>query len=116
MAQGVTTRDEYRAARRVGRGTLLNRAKRDAIWPVFEEYRQQLSSRKLKEVDDVGGLMDRGCPIRYIITKSALQEGWDCPFAYVLTVLADAKSKTAMTQLVGRVLRERTPPNPGGDL
>ena len=52
LAQGITTRDEYRAARRAGRGTLLNRAKRDAIWPVFEEYRQQLSSRKLKEVDD----------------------------------------------------------------
>ena len=52
LAQGITTRDEYRVARRMGRGTLLNRAKRDAIWPVFEEYRQQLSSRKLKEVDD----------------------------------------------------------------
>lgn len=52
LAQGITTRDEYRTARRAGRGTLLNRAKRDAIWPVFEEYRQQLSSRKLKEVDD----------------------------------------------------------------
>ena len=52
LAQGITTRDEYRAARRTGRGTLLNRAKRDAIWPVFEEYRQQLSSRKLKAVDD----------------------------------------------------------------
>jgi hypothetical protein len=52
LAQGIATRDEYRAARRAGRGTLLNRAKRDAIWPVFEEFRQQLSSRKLKEVDD----------------------------------------------------------------
>lgn len=51
-AQGVTTRDEYRQARRTGRGTLLNRAKRDAIWPVFEEYRTGLTSRKLKEVDD----------------------------------------------------------------
>jgi ATP-dependent helicase/DNAse subunit B len=30
----------------------LTRAKRDAIWPVFEEYRAQLASRKLKEVDD----------------------------------------------------------------
>lgn len=30
----------------------LGRAKRDAIWPVFEEYRGQLTSRKLKEVDD----------------------------------------------------------------
>ncbi len=52
LAQGVTTRDEYRLARRVGRGVVLTRAKRDAIWPVFEEYRSQLSIRKLKEVDD----------------------------------------------------------------
>jgi len=52
LAQGVTTRDEYRAVRRTGRGVILNRAKRDAIWPVFEEYRGQLASRKLKEVDD----------------------------------------------------------------
>ncbi len=52
LAQGVRTRDDYRAARRTGRGVLLNRAKRDAIWPVFEEYRAQLAVRKLKEVDD----------------------------------------------------------------
>lgn len=52
LAQGVTTRDEYRMAKRTGRGTVLNRGKRDAIWPVFEEYRAQLASRKLKEVDD----------------------------------------------------------------
>lgn len=52
LAQGVTTRDEYRAARRTGRGVVLTRAKRDAVWAVFEEYRAQLASRKLKEVDD----------------------------------------------------------------
>ena len=52
LAQGVTTRDEYRTVRRTGRGVVLSRAKRDAIWPVFEEYRGQLASRKLKEVDD----------------------------------------------------------------
>jgi superfamily I DNA/RNA helicase/mRNA-degrading endonuclease RelE of RelBE toxin-antitoxin system len=52
LAQGVTTRDEYRLARRRGRGTVLTRGKRDAIWPVFEEYRAGLSLRKLKEVDD----------------------------------------------------------------
>jgi superfamily I DNA/RNA helicase len=52
LAQGVSTRDEYRLAKRIGRGTILTRAKRDAIWPVFEEYRTQLASRKLKEVDD----------------------------------------------------------------
>jgi superfamily I DNA/RNA helicase len=52
LAQGVSTRDEYRLAKRTGRGTVLTRAKRDAIWPVFEEYRAQLARRKLKEVDD----------------------------------------------------------------
>ncbi len=52
LAQGISTRDDYRTARRTGRGTILSRSRRDAIWPVFEEYRGQLSSRKLKEVDD----------------------------------------------------------------
>jgi superfamily I DNA/RNA helicase len=62
LAHGVTTKDEYRAVRRTGRGVVLSRAKRDAVWPVFEEYRGQLASRKLKEVDDayreVAALMD----------------------------------------------------------
>jgi superfamily I DNA/RNA helicase len=52
LAQGVATKDEYRQAKRAGRGVVLTRAKRDAIWPVFEEYRAQLASRKLKEVAD----------------------------------------------------------------
>ena len=52
LAQGVATLDTYRAARRVGRGVMLNRGKRNAIWPVIEEYRAQLASRRLKEVDD----------------------------------------------------------------
>jgi superfamily I DNA/RNA helicase len=52
LAQGITTLDAYRTARRTGRGVLLSRAKRDAVWPVFEEYRGQLASRKLKDVND----------------------------------------------------------------
>ena len=44
---------------------------------------------ELKEVDDVGGLLSRNAVTRYIITKQALQEGWDCPFAYVLAVLTN---------------------------
>jgi type III restriction enzyme len=61
---------------------------------------------ELKEVDDVGGLMARDCPVRYIITKQALQEGWDCSFAYVLCILTNPSSKNALTQLVGRILRQ----------
>lgn len=44
--------------------------------------------------------------VRAIITKQALQEGWDCPFAYVLCALAASTNKNAMTQLVGRILRQ----------
>jgi len=61
---------------------------------------------ELKEVDDVGGLMSQNCRIRYIITKQALQEGWDCAFAYCLAILTRPGSKTALTQLVGRILRQ----------
>jgi len=44
--------------------------------------------------------------VRFIITKQALQEGWDCSFAYVLCSLSPVSSKGAMTQLVGRILRQ----------
>ena len=44
--------------------------------------------------------------VQFIITKYALQEGWDCPFAYVLAILSKAKSKLALTQLIGRILRQ----------
>ncbi|MDE3021392.1 MAG: DEAD/DEAH box helicase family protein [Pseudomonadota bacterium] len=44
--------------------------------------------------------------VRVIITKQALQEGWDCPFAYVLCVLAASGNLSALTQLVGRILRQ----------
>ena len=64
------------------------------------------STDELKEVDDVGGLMSRDCPIRFIITKQALQEGWDCSFAYILTILTNPASRTGLTQLVGRILRQ----------
>ena len=61
---------------------------------------------ELKEADDIGGLLSHNCPIRYIITKQALQEGWDCSFAYVLAILTNPSSKNALIQLVGRILRQ----------
>jgi type III restriction enzyme len=61
---------------------------------------------ELKDVDDIGGLMSPNCRIRYIITKQALQEGWDCAYAYVLAILTNPGSKTGLTQLVGRILRQ----------
>lgn len=51
-------------------------------------------------------LLSPRCRVRAIITKAALAEGWDCPFAYVLCALAANGNEGAMTQLVGRVLRQ----------
>ena len=51
LAQGITTLEAYRTARRIGRSGVLSRSKRDAVWPVFEEYRGQLASRKFRLPD-----------------------------------------------------------------
>ena len=63
---------------------------------------------KSSEKDDIEGidLFSKSCDIRYIITKQALQEGWDCSFAYILTILTNPGSATGITQLVGRILRQ----------
>lgn len=63
---------------------------------------------KSSEKDDIEGidLFSKSCEIRYIITKQALQEGWDCSFAYILTILTNPGSATGITQLVGRILRQ----------
>ena len=78
LAQGVTLRDEYRAVRRTGRGVILSRAKRDAVWPVFEEYRGQLASRKLKEVDDAYR------DISTVLTQEAGVPGESLPFSAIV--------------------------------
>ncbi len=44
--------------------------------------------------------------VRWILTKDALKEGWDCSFAYVLTLLDNTTATTAMTQMVGRIMRQ----------
>lgn len=63
---------------------------------------------KSSEKDELGNedLLSPLSTVRYIITKEALQEGWDCPFAYILTLLDKTTAQTAMTQMVGRVLRQ----------
>lgn len=63
---------------------------------------------KSSEDDQIGDedLLAEACPVRFIITKDALREGWDCPFAYVLAVLSKTTAKTAITQMIGRVLRQ----------
>ena len=90
---------------------------RDGVHIHTEDVRQELLSQpgvqadwikvqtaSEKELDDT--VMDETSQVRVIITKDALREGWDCPFAYVLALLSKTQAKTALTQMIGRVLRQ----------
>ena len=46
---GCASYDAYRDAPRVGRGVRLSRQQRKAIWPVFEEYRNLLEAKRIRE-------------------------------------------------------------------
>ena len=63
---------------------------------------------KSAENDELAGenLLSKTSQVRWIITKSALMEGWDCPFAYLLVMLDNTQAQKALTQLVGRVMRQ----------
>ena len=63
---------------------------------------QSSTSRELDGVDLLSGFSN----VRWIITKAALMEGWDCPFAYLLVMLDNTSARRAITQLVGRVMRQ----------
>ncbi len=63
---------------------------------------------KSSDLDELRGedLLSEFSQVRWIITKAALMEGWDCPFAYVLVMLDNTQAQRALTQLVGRVMRQ----------
>jgi type III restriction enzyme len=64
-----------------------------------------IKSSAQNDIENVN-LFSPDCEIRYIITKEALREGWDCSFAYLLGIIPNVNSNTAVTQLVGRILRQ----------
>ena len=70
--------------------------------PAEEVAVQSSTTREIEGID----LLSEFTPIRWIITKAALMEGWDCPFAYLLVMLDNTQAKRAITQLVGRVMRQ----------
>jgi len=63
-----------------------------------------IATGAVNEIGDVP-ILDRGQPVRFIITVDKLREGWDCPFAYILCGVSNLSSSTAVEQILGRVLR-----------
>ena len=68
-----------------------------------DRIRVQSSEQKELAGED---LLSETSPVRWIITKDALKEGWDCAFAYVLALLDNTTATTAMTQMTGRIMRQ----------
>ena len=67
------------------------------------QIRIQSSEQKELAGED---LLSELSSVRWIITKDALKEGWDCSFAYILALLDNTTATTAITQMVGRVMRQ----------
>ena len=112
------TEDRYIRPIAVIRVDRTGKNQRDGVKVHAEDAREELIEAlgvpaeqikvKSSEQDELTGidLMSPFCPVRYIITKDALKEGWDCPFAYLLALLDNTTAPTAMTQLIGRVMRQ----------
>jgi len=102
------------------RGERTGKEQRDSGLVHAEDAREYLMEKlgakaeeirlKTSENDELGSedLLLPTCEVRYILTKDALREGWDCPFAYILAILSKTTANTALTQMIGRVLRYRT--------
>ena len=83
-----------------------------------EDVREYLTTRlgvpaeavrvKSAQLDEIAGedVLSEYSTVKWIITKAALMEGWDCPFAYLLVMLDNTRAQRAITQLVGRVMRQ----------
>ena len=74
-----------------------------------------VKSSELDELTDED-LLSEFSSVRWVITRAALMEGWDCPFAYLLVMLDNTSAQRAITQLVGRVMRQPSARRTGREL
>lgn len=89
-----------------GQGRVHSEDVRDALVELgAARHEIAVKSSSLDEIKQEK-LLSKESEIRYIITKEALKEGWDCSFAYILGVIPNARNNASMTQLVGRILRQ----------
>lgn len=96
LAQGCSTQDEYLVAKRIGRGTRLNRQKRISIWPVFDALRSELRQRGLWEPEEAkqaaaDRLKTSGQPPRYMAIVVDEAQDFDVAAFRLLRALAGAE-------------------------
>ncbi len=77
---------------------------RDQVRHVLGDHdKQQFGSFDVRWIEPQ--LVEDRTDIRVLIAKDAISTGWDCPRAEVLVSFRVAKDNTAITQLLGRMVR-----------
>ena len=90
-----------------GKGTIHSEDVREYLIQHLAVPRNRIRVQSSEQKELAGeNLLDEESAVRWIITKDALKEGWDCSFAYVLALLDNTTATTAMTQMTGRIMRQ----------
>jgi superfamily I DNA/RNA helicase len=97
LDQGCQTLRDYLVARRTGRGTRLSRQQRQAIWAVFEEYRNLLREKGLREPEDamrdaaqiITAQGTASLPFKAVIVDEA-QDMSEAAFSLLRAIVGDA--------------------------
>jgi superfamily I DNA/RNA helicase len=99
LDQGCQTLRDYLVARRTGRGTRLSRPQRQMIWSVFEEYRNLLREKGLREPEDamrdaaqiIAAKGNASLPFRAVIVDEA-QDMSEAAFTLLRAIAGEAVS------------------------
>ena len=90
-----------------GKGTIHSEDVREYLVQHLAVPRNRIRVQSSEQKELAGeNLLEEESAVRWIITKDALKEGWDCSFAYVLALLDNTTATTAMTQMTGRIMRQ----------
>jgi len=90
-----------------GRGNIHSEDVREHLVRQLAVPQDRIRVQSSEQKELVGeDLLSETSSVRWIITKDALKEGWDCAFAYVLALLDNTTATTAMTQMTGRIMRQ----------
>jgi superfamily I DNA/RNA helicase len=97
LNQGCQTLRDYLVARRTGRGTRLSRQQRQMIWSMFEEYRNLLREKGLREPEDamrdaaqiLAAKGTASLPFRGVIVDEA-QDMSEAAFTLLRAIVGDA--------------------------
>lgn len=103
----VLVRVQRTGGEQQGKGTIHSEDVREHLVQHLAVPKNRIRVQSSEQKELAGeDLLSETSPVRWIITKDALKEGWDCSFAYVLALLDNTTATTAMTQMTGRIMRQ----------